>query len=105
MIEPDDSDEGEEWKRAGKADNPRNEMDFGSKIVVNSHTKVPFSVDDWKVSENENQRIDIFHKGTYISIVLGEKIYCEIFKTDCYEQILLPPEKVIELGDYFNKKS
>lgn len=77
----------------------KNKMDFGSKIVVNSYAEVPFALNSWKIRKEEPQRVDIFHKNTYFSFVMGEKPFVEIFGADEYGQLdqLI---NVIELGDY-----
>lgn len=103
MIEPDDSDEaGEEWKHSA-AENNKNNIDMQSKIIVNSHSQVPFLYDNWKITENESMRVDIFHKNTHFSLVLGERPYLEVYRCDNFGQLILPPERIFDLGPYFNE--
>ncbi len=92
----------DEWKYQ-KEPLGKNDMDYTFSLTVNSHTKTPFLVNNWKINGDEAERVDICVRGTYFSLVLGDKPYLEIFKTDEFSQLLLPPEKVIELGEYFNK--
>ncbi len=99
----DEDDDGDGWKTPAPEDNPRNELDYQKKIIVNNYTRTPYTVDNWTIIESENQRVDTYFCGTYFSLVLGEKPYIEIFRTNPYGDLVLPPEKIIELGEYFNK--
>lgn len=91
-------DEADDWKKETPPSN-KNNFDYGSKIVVNAHTKVPFALDNWLITNDDQQRVDVFHKNTYFSFVLGEKPYIEIYSTDQYGQ-LDKLVNVVELGDY-----
>ena len=103
MIEPDDSDEiGEEWKRAGKADNPRNEMDYENSVICNTHSNIPFDQQNWTINNGESMRVDVKHKNTYFSLVLGERPYIEVYKLDQFGGLLMPPDRIFDLGTYFN---
>lgn len=102
MIEPDDSEDGDEWKHSA-AENPRNGEDFPNKVVVNVHSNIPWSLDQWKINENESMRTDILHRGTYFSFVMGERPYVEIYSTDQFGNLETPPERIFDLGPYFNE--
>ncbi len=101
----DDDDDGEDWKKPTPEDNPRNSDDFPNKVILNVHSNIPWSMDQWKVVDKEQMRADIFHKGTYFSFVMAERPYVEIFQTDQYGNLVLPPDRVFDLGPYFNANS
>lgn len=101
QSEPDNDNAGEEWKDTPE-ENPRNQQDFTAKVIVNTHSQVPFHYDNWTITNQEPQRVDIFHKGTHFSLVLGARPYIEVYKTDKYGQLILPPERIFDIGPYFN---
>lgn len=94
-----------EWQPEDGADDwkttppDKNKLDFRSKIIVNSYSDVPFLYDNWKIRKEEAKRVDIFHRGTHFSLVLGESPYIEIYATNQYGD-LTDLNKVVELGEY-----
>lgn len=102
MIEPDDDDEGDEWKRAKPEDNPKNMKDYDKKIIINNHSDAPWHMDQWIVRESEPMRTDIYFKNTYFSFVLDDKPRVEIFNTDQFGQIK-DLKRTIPLGEYFTR--
>jgi hypothetical protein len=98
-----EDDDGDEWKKPTPNDNPRNEMDFQNSVVVNTYSNIPFDQQQWKITESESMRVDTKHKDTYFSLVLGERPYLEVYKCGAYGELLMPPERIFDLGSYFNK--
>ena len=79
----------DDWKKNQEQDLSKNDFDYERKVIVNTHTKIPWIVNQWKITEDEPMRVEAGFRNHIYCLVFDEQNgpRVEVYDTDEYGQL------------------